>query len=130
MLALLGLSVVVLSAEPAPLKVAAPGFNVINLEARLGEFYTEHTAQQLKLLGLEVITVREIASMLGLERQRQLLGCSEGASGNLPGQQPADRHRGALAPFGRSVGADVGHDGPARRLHLDGPQRVQRHPQR
>lgn len=64
--------------SPAPLRVASPGLQVVNIDAKLGEFYSEHLAQQLKYAGLLVVTSREIASLLGIERQRQLLGCSEG----------------------------------------------------
>ena len=64
--------------SPAPLRVASPGLQVVNIEAKLGEFFSEHLAQQLKYAGLKVVTSREIASLLGIERQRQLLGCSEG----------------------------------------------------
>lgn len=67
-----------LAASPAPLRVASPGLQVVNIEAKLGDFYSEHLAQQLKYAGLQVVTSREIASLLGIERQRQLLGCGEG----------------------------------------------------
>jgi hypothetical protein len=63
-----------------PAKLASPGLAVVNIDAKVGEFYTEHVAQQLKLTGVEIITVREIQSLLGMERQRQLLGCSTDAS--------------------------------------------------
>lgn len=69
------IAVVVLAASPTPVRVAAPGLQVVNLEPKLAEFYTEHVAQQLTYGGLQVITAREISSLLGLERQRQLLGC-------------------------------------------------------
>jgi hypothetical protein len=61
-------------------KFASPGFSVINIEPKLAEFYTEHVAQQVKLTGVEIITVREIQSLLGMERQKALLGCTEEAS--------------------------------------------------
>lgn len=64
----------------APLKVAAPGVSVVNVDAKLGEFVGEHVAQQLKLRGLDVVTNKEIAALLGMERQRQLLGCSEASA--------------------------------------------------
>lgn len=71
------LTLVVMAATPAPLRVASPGLQVVNIEAKLGEFYSEHLAQQLKVSGLQVVTSREIGSLLGIERQRQLLGCTE-----------------------------------------------------
>ncbi|MBL8938772.1 MAG: hypothetical protein JNM69_29700 [Archangium sp.] len=74
------LTSLVLSAagSSAPLRVASPGLQVVNIDAKLGEFYSEHLAQQLKYAGLQVVTGREMASLIGIERQRQLLGCSEG----------------------------------------------------
>ena len=62
------------------IKIASPGLGVVNIEARSGEFYGEHVAQQLKLAGLEVVTNREIASLLGMERQKSLLGCTDQAT--------------------------------------------------
>jgi hypothetical protein len=41
------------------------------------EFYSEYVAQQLVAGGLKVVTPKEIASTLGMERQRQLLGCND-----------------------------------------------------
>lgn len=70
---------VAVSASPVVTKIAAPGLHFVNVETKLGEFYSEHLAQQLKYAGLQVITSREMQSLLGLERQKQLLGCSEGA---------------------------------------------------
>lgn len=77
------LAVVVLSAEPAPLaplKLVAPGLQVVGLDPKIGDFLTEHVAQQMKLAGVDIITQREMASLLGLERQKQLLGCSDASS--------------------------------------------------
>src|SRR5258705_8474796 len=71
---------VLLAAAPAPLKVAVPGITRINLDESQASFYTEHLAQQLKFAGLEIITQKEIAAMLGNERQKQLLGCSDVSS--------------------------------------------------
>lgn len=61
----------------APPKLAAARFNVVDLGADRAEFYTEYVADRLVDQGLEVVTNREIASMLGLERQKELLGCSD-----------------------------------------------------
>lgn len=69
-----------LAAEPGALKVATAGLNVVNIDAAEGEFYSEHVAQQLKFAGLEVVTAREIQALLGMERQRVLLGCNESDS--------------------------------------------------
>ncbi|MBK7862883.1 MAG: hypothetical protein IPJ65_30595 [Archangiaceae bacterium] len=61
----------------APVKVAAPGLNAVNLDPKVVEFYGEHLAQQLGFAGVGVVTQREMAQVLGLERQKQLLGCGE-----------------------------------------------------
>lgn len=63
-----------------PARFAAPGLSVVNVDPAVGRFYTEHVAQQLKLLGLEIVTMKEIESLLGMERQRQLLGCDSNSS--------------------------------------------------
>jgi hypothetical protein len=49
------------------------------MEADLVAFHSEHLAQQLKVAGFDVVTNKEIAVLLGMERQKQLLGCSEGS---------------------------------------------------
>jgi hypothetical protein len=77
------LTLAVAAAAPAaapPLKLAAPALTLFSVEPQLGAFLSEHLAQQIKLAGAEVVTEREIASLLGMERQKQLLGCSEQAS--------------------------------------------------
>lgn len=71
------LIVLVLAAESTPLKVAAPGLNTVNVDAKLAEFYAEHLAQELKRQGLEVVTKKETTMLLGLERQKALLGCTD-----------------------------------------------------
>src|SRR5207237_7524587 len=40
-------------------------------------FYASHLAQQRSYRGVATITSTEIAALIGLERQRQLLGCNE-----------------------------------------------------
>ncbi|MBK7860338.1 MAG: hypothetical protein IPJ65_17350 [Archangiaceae bacterium] len=62
---------------PSPIRVAVPALKVVNLDEKLGDFYASHLAQQLSYRGINTITATEIAALLGLERQRQLLGCSD-----------------------------------------------------
>src|SRR5438045_2465034 len=67
----------VMSASSAPVRLASPGWSMVNVDARVGEFFADHFANQLGLQpGIQVTTKGEIASLLGFERQRQLLGCS------------------------------------------------------
>jgi hypothetical protein len=61
-------------------KLAVSGISVVGLPAKFGEFYAENAAQELGGWGMRVTTPREVASLLGLERQKQLLGCAEDAS--------------------------------------------------
>jgi hypothetical protein len=66
------------SAASVP-KLAAPGLNGVGLEAAFASFAGEHLAQQLREAGLEVVTGSEIGAVLGLERQKEMLGCTAGA---------------------------------------------------
>jgi hypothetical protein len=80
----------VLAANPAPapaaapqkssLKLGAPGLKSVGLAAETAAFYGDHLAQQLSLAGARVITPSEIQALLGVERQKQLLGCSDEGS--------------------------------------------------
>ncbi len=74
------IAAVILGAEPAPPQVAVPGLSVIGFDARYGDFLSEHLAQQLKFEGLQVVTSKEVALLLGFERQKQLLGCGDDSS--------------------------------------------------
>ena len=76
------LSVVLLAAPApsAPLKLVTAPWRTANVEASLAAFYLEALAKALRANGLAVITSDDIAATLGLERQRQLLNCSEGSN--------------------------------------------------
>lgn len=70
-----------LAQAPAPsdevIKVAVPNLKLANMDDKLADFYSSHLAQQLSYHGVRTITSSEIAALLGLERQRQLLGCPD-----------------------------------------------------
>lgn len=72
-------SIVVMAAvlAAAPVKVAAPGLSGVNTSADLLTFVNDHLGQELTLEGLEVTTPAQIAAVVGIERQKQLLGCAE-----------------------------------------------------
>lgn len=70
-------ALVLLAAAPAPIRLAAPEWTTVNMSAELGSFYAEEFARALRSEGLEVITAKDIQTLLGVDRQRQLLGCSE-----------------------------------------------------
>ncbi len=64
-------------ANPEPVKLAATGFQFVNITPELATFCSEHFAQQLTMEGIRVTTPNEIATMLGFERQKELMGCSD-----------------------------------------------------
>lgn len=63
-------------------KLAAPEPSISGLEAKSGLVYYDYFTQQLAgHPGLTVVRESDIASLLGLERQKQLLGCAESSCG-------------------------------------------------
>lgn len=61
----------------ATVKIAAPGFSQHGLTDSAGDFYADQLAQQLSFHGLEVVTRTQVAALIGLERQKELLGCHD-----------------------------------------------------
>ena len=59
-----------------PLKLAVPGVTVVDMEPQQAAFLSEHLSQQLTDEGAEVASAQDLTMLLGLERQRQLLGCT------------------------------------------------------
>jgi hypothetical protein len=58
--------------------LAATPMDVVDVPTDRGRFLSQHLAQQLSLKPrLTVTTPEDIARILGLERQRQLMGCSQ-----------------------------------------------------
>lgn len=66
-----------LTATPpvSPIRVVLPGFQGVNQTPEDLTFLAEHLAQHLRVPGLVVVTGREVAAVLGYERQKLLLGC-------------------------------------------------------
>jgi hypothetical protein len=103
-------------AQPAPSStratvVALPELRTFNLDPKLQSFFVEHLALQLKLQGLQVVTQRELETMLGVERQKALLGCNDGStscSAELASALGADA----------IVIGDIGHLGPTYQVNL------------
>lgn len=56
--------------------IAAPGFTCARLEPTLCDAYLEHFVANLTARGLKVTTKNDMAEIIGVERQKQLLGCS------------------------------------------------------
>jgi hypothetical protein len=78
-LALLALT----ASPPQGLKVAFPGLTGAGTPAQKLAYFTDHLDQQMTFAGADTITSREIAALLGIERQRQLLGCADESSSCL-----------------------------------------------
>src|SRR5262249_52708217 len=55
----------------------------INVPPELVTFTTEHLAEELRSRGFRVTTSEDIATILGMERQKQLLGCVDSGSSCL-----------------------------------------------
>lgn len=72
-----GIIVMAAVLSATPIKVAAPGLSGVNASAELLTFVNDHLSQELTLEGVEVTTPAQIAAVVGIERQKQLLGCGE-----------------------------------------------------
>jgi len=71
----------VAGASPKQITLAAPDFRSVKVDPAMSGFCSEHFNQRIDDRGLHVVTQRKISMLLGIERQRQLLGCSDdGAS--------------------------------------------------
>jgi hypothetical protein len=71
---------VLAAGQTGAIQLASPGLQSVHLKADEVAFYSDHLAQQLTLRGVPVVTQSEIVALLGLERQKQLLGCSDAAT--------------------------------------------------
>jgi hypothetical protein len=80
MISLVLLAVLAAPAEHAQLRLASPGLSYVQLEDKVGDFFSDYFAQQLVLQGIRVTTKNEVSALLGFERQKELLGCSEKSS--------------------------------------------------
>lgn len=74
---LAALFAVVTLASPEPVRLACPGLTNFQVDPKEAEFYTEYLSQQFFSHGIRVTTQSEIGAMIGLERQKQLLGCED-----------------------------------------------------
>lgn len=71
--------VLVLGLAAAPdLKIAQGTFRFVGISTELREFIPEHVGHRLQRPGIKVVTSSDIQNILGMERQRELMGCSEG----------------------------------------------------
>lgn len=65
-----------LAASPE-VNLAVMPFTTVDVSEGKGALVSEHLATQLIAQGLRVSTPRDISAVLGLERQKQLLGCGD-----------------------------------------------------
>ncbi|MBK7863500.1 MAG: hypothetical protein IPJ65_33840 [Archangiaceae bacterium] len=63
-------------ASADPIKLVVPDFNAIGPSKEKAQFFTEHISGRLSEVGAQVTTSRALAQLLGIERQRQLMGCA------------------------------------------------------
>lgn len=82
------------TASGAPLRIAAPGFSVVEVAPAKASFLLEYVAQAMASDEVRVITQKEIATIVGVERQKELLDCSETSSN-------------CMAELGAALGSDA-----------------------
>jgi len=70
------LPVLLASLGAAP-TLAAPGLRCADFSQSVCDAFTDHLVQQLGAQGLKVVSSSDISSVLGLDRQKTLLGCAE-----------------------------------------------------
>src|SRR5437773_10121589 len=58
-------------------RVAVPNLHLVGMDAKLTDFLTEQLAQGLVARGLRTVTQRDMAAVIDVDRQKQMLGCSE-----------------------------------------------------
>jgi hypothetical protein len=76
--------VTLLAQSPELVKVAIPGLSYVGVQPAVGDIHLERFATVLgNTPGLDVTTRRDIEQLLGLERQRALLGCADDSTSCL-----------------------------------------------
>ncbi len=58
-------------------KVISPEWNAVNVKKEVATFYADVLADHLRKQGLDVVTAQDVATLLGMERQKALLGCDD-----------------------------------------------------
>jgi hypothetical protein len=99
-------------AGAAPLKLATVGFTQVGLTDAQAQFYAEHLSTKLaEDPSVRVVTPKDMATVIGVEKQRELLGCADQASScmaELAGALGADGLvTGQLAKVGKSFQLNV-----------------------
>ncbi|MDX2010181.1 MAG: hypothetical protein SFW67_08330 [Myxococcaceae bacterium] len=74
------LAVIVAGATPS---LAAPGFSCPGIEPGFCDAYLEHFVSTMGSRGVKVVSKNDVAQVLSIERQRELLGCADSGSSCL-----------------------------------------------
>ncbi len=61
----------------AQLHLVIPGFSAVGLPESKAAFFSEHLGSALTRAGVRVTTAKAVSEVLGIERQKQLLGCTD-----------------------------------------------------
>jgi hypothetical protein len=69
-----------LVAAAGPGCLASPTWTAVNVQPETAAFYADEFARALRAEGVKIVTAKDMTTLLGIERQKELLGCSEGAS--------------------------------------------------
>ncbi|MFL5319399.1 MAG: hypothetical protein ACJ790_07060 [Myxococcaceae bacterium] len=79
MLSVFAVALVLMAPGDGPkTRLAAPGVSFVNLDDKTGSFYLDYFAQQVALNPWMSVTTRaQVEAVIGMERQKQLLGCGD-----------------------------------------------------
>jgi hypothetical protein len=72
-----------LLAAAAPPKLGAFGFDGLGMTPDELHYYSDHFAHLLAVQGLTLVTKSDLSAVIGLERQKELMGCTGGGSSCL-----------------------------------------------
>ena len=73
-------AVLVLSLAQAPVTMAVPSFSFVGVDPALGAAWQDRFVSRLSSPRLRVTSAKDIQQLIGLERQRSLLGCDAATS--------------------------------------------------
>lgn len=86
-------SLTALAQAPTPLKLGSLGLSYVDLSENKGDFFLAELDQALLRRGFQVVSKRDVMTMIGFERQKQMLGC-------------ADESNSCLAEISSALGVD------------------------
>jgi hypothetical protein len=99
------------SGQTPDVRLASAGLRGVNVKSDEAAFFSDHLAQELTARGVPIVTQSEIAALIGLERQRELAGCSNDKTsciGQLANALGADGLvTGSIGRFGKEMQLNV-----------------------